>query len=130
MLTRDAILAAQDFKTVDVEVPEWGGSLRLRTLSVAGRDAVQAAATDLSGKVNPTRFAALLIVRTAIDESGQRLFSDEEANVIAEKGPEAFQRVFDAASKLNGFGAESVDAAEKNSSPAQSGSSSSDSPAS
>lgn len=33
ILTKQAILTAQDLKTEDVAVPEWGGEVRVRTLN-------------------------------------------------------------------------------------------------
>ena len=33
LLTRDEILAADDIKTEDVEVPEWGGDVRVSVMS-------------------------------------------------------------------------------------------------
>ena len=34
-LSREVVLAAQDLKTEDVEVPEWGGTLLVRELTVS-----------------------------------------------------------------------------------------------
>jgi hypothetical protein len=33
-LKREQILKANDIKTIEVEVPEWGGTVRLRTMSL------------------------------------------------------------------------------------------------
>lgn len=41
LLTRDAVLAAKDFTTKDVDVPEWGGMLRVRGLSGRERSALE-----------------------------------------------------------------------------------------
>jgi hypothetical protein len=41
-LTRDAILQAPDLQGEDVAVPEWGGTVRVRGLSGAQRDAYEA----------------------------------------------------------------------------------------
>ena len=38
-LSRDAILQREDIKTEDVEVPEWGGTVRVRGMSGVQRDA-------------------------------------------------------------------------------------------
>ena len=37
-LSKDQILGAVDFSFVEVEVPEWGGTVRIRGLSAAERD--------------------------------------------------------------------------------------------
>ena len=38
LLSKEAILAAQDLPSEDVEVPEWGGTVRVRGLDGKGRD--------------------------------------------------------------------------------------------
>jgi hypothetical protein len=123
MLTRDAILGAQDLKTVDVPVPEWGGDVRLRMLTGAERNALHAAAAA-GGKFDATLFASLLVAKTIVGDDGGRLFGDDDAPALAAKSASAFNRVFEAAAKLNGLGGNAVDEAEGNSSAAQSGASS------
>lgn len=127
MLTRDAILQVVDLKTVDIDVPEWGGGVRLRMLTGAERNALHADASP-GGKFDTTAFAAGLIVRCIIGEDGGRLFSDDETQLLAQKSSAAFTRVFEAAARLNGLHSESAGAAEKNSPAAPSGASSSASP--
>ena len=41
-LSRDTILQREDIKTEDVEVPEWGGTVRVRGMSGVERDAFEA----------------------------------------------------------------------------------------
>ncbi len=43
LLTKDDILGADDLATEDVEVPEWGGCVRVRALTGTERDAFEAA---------------------------------------------------------------------------------------
>ena len=43
LLTKSAILAANDLKTQDVDVPEWGGAVRVRAFSGRERDAFEQA---------------------------------------------------------------------------------------
>ena len=42
LLSKTAILAAQDLQTEDVEVPEWGGAVRVRSFTGRERDAFEA----------------------------------------------------------------------------------------
>jgi len=46
LLTRDAILEAQDLQHEEVYIPEWGGSVRVRTLTGAERDAFEQSIVD------------------------------------------------------------------------------------
>ena len=42
LLSKTAILAAQDLQTEDVEVPEWGGAVRVRSFTGRERDVFEA----------------------------------------------------------------------------------------
>lgn len=114
MLSRQAILDAQDLKTVDVDVPEWGDTIRLRMLSAAERFAVNEAGT-VDGKFDAARYQTAVIAATAVNEDGTRLFEDQDAYALAAKSSGAIERIFAAAAKLNGMGPKSTDDAEKNS---------------
>ena len=50
-----------------------------------------------------------------IDESGQRLFTDEEADLLGAKSGAALDRVFAIAQKLNGLSGADVEEFSKNS---------------
>jgi len=42
LLSKTAILAANDLKSEDIEVPEWGGAVRVRSFTGRERDAFEA----------------------------------------------------------------------------------------
>lgn len=104
LLTADQILAADDSPTLDVEVPEWGGTVRVRTLSGAERDAFEASIAQQAGKskkANLANLRARLVAKCVIGEDGKRLFSDSQAVALGQKSSAALDRVFEAARKLN-----------------------------
>ena len=106
LLSKTAILAAQDLQTEDVEVPEWGGAVRVRSFTGRERDAFQASMVRGDGrdrKVDRTNMRARLVGLTVIDETGQRLFTDEEVDLLEAKSGAALDRVFAVAQKLNGL---------------------------
>lgn len=109
MLTRDSILSAQDLKTEDVDVPEWGGTVKVRVFSGAARDrldAFLAKVVDQSGKLkDPTGLRALVVILAACDEGGCALFSGKDAEALEQKSSVALNRVFEAAARINGLGA-------------------------
>ena len=116
LLTKDAILNAQDLQRVEVEVPEWGGTVWIRTLTGNQRDVFEASLMKANGKTqNLTnvrgRFAALVVC----DESGTQMFNDAEAMKLGEKSAAALNRIWDAGTQLNGIGEEAVKELEKNS---------------
>ncbi len=111
LLGRDAILAVSDLPSVDVEVPEWGGSVRVRMLTGGERDAFEVSTLTRKGKTfetNLVNMRARLVALTAVDENGARLFSEDDVTALAAKSAAALNRVFMAAQKLNGLTEEAV----------------------
>lgn len=106
LLSKDAILGADDLITEDVEVPEWGGTVRVRMMTGAERDAFEESLSRTKGKsvkANLANLRARLVAKTVVDEAGKRLFTDAEAGVLGQKSAAALDRVFDAARTLNGM---------------------------
>lgn len=128
MLTRKQILAADDLKSEDVNVPEWGGSVRVTVMSGTARDAFQER-MSISDK-SISYFHNSLLVATAVGGDGAALFSVADMDALRAKSAAAVTRVATVAERLNGFGVKAVEIAEKNSEAAPSGASGSDSPAS
>ena len=119
LLSKTAILTAQDLQTEDVEVPEWGGAVRVRSFTGRERDAFEASMVRGEGrdrKVDLTNMRARLVGLTVIDETGQRLFTDEEVDLLGAKSGAALDRVFAVAQKLNGLSGTDVEELAKNSS--------------
>lgn len=131
LLTKATILAASDLKTEDVEVPEWGGTVRVRSFTGRERDAFEAGMVRGDGKdrkVDLTNMRARLVGLTVIDEAGQRIFTDEEVDLLGAKSGAALDRVFAVAQKLNGLSGADVEELAKNSSGGPSAACTSDSP--
>lgn len=119
ILDKAAILGASDLKTVDVAVPEWGGTVRVRTMTGADRDAFESSlvtiAEDGARKPDMSNYRAKLVAMTLVDPDGKLMFGVDEIGHLAGKSAAALQRVFEAAQKLNGLGEGADEAAVKNS---------------
>lgn len=117
-LSKAEILDALDLKTEIVEVPEWGGAVTVRTMTGADRDAFeeQLVRVGPDGKREPDlrNMRAKLVALTVIDENGDRMFNEDDIRALTAKSAAALARVADAAQRLNGLGADSVEEAEKN----------------
>lgn len=123
LLSKDQIFTAQDLKTVDVSVPEWGGDVRVRTLTGAERDQYEADSIKTSkGKreVNLSNLRARLVAMCAVDEAGQPLFERGDVLKLGQKSAAALERVFEAAATLNGMSDEDVEELSGNSGGGQS----------
>jgi hypothetical protein len=114
-LTRDMILEAADLKREPVNVPEWGGDVYVSSFTGTERDAFEAKLAEGKGAMKNIR--ALLVAYCAVDEHGNRIFQDKDAEVLGRKSAIALNRVFEVAMRLNGIGAKEVSDMEKNSEP-------------
>jgi hypothetical protein len=111
ILSKEAILAADDLPRESVSVPEWGGDVLVRTMSGTDRDAFEASLLEKDGRMENVR--ARLVALTLCDAQGDRLFDDGEIAALGRKSARALDRVFSVAQRLNGIGVEQVDAAKK-----------------
>lgn len=116
-LTKAAILAAQDAQYEDVEVPEWGGTVRIKALTAAERDDYEAL-VFLDSKGEPVKrredIRAKLILFAAINEDGSRMFEEKDIRELSKKSAKPMNRLWSVASRLSGLGADDLKELEKN----------------
>lgn len=112
-LTADQILSADDAKPLEVAVPEWGGSVFIRVMSVGERDAYE---RKWIGKreTGIDNFRTEYLSRVLCDEKGNLLFTPEKATALAAKSGAVMGRLFDAAMKHNYMQEDAVENAAKN----------------
>jgi len=106
-LTREQILAArnrEDRKPVKVSVPEWGGDVYLRVLTVADQ-------VNLSEGVKPAETPIQVLLMCLVDEQGTRIFGDEDGDELAKEEFPVVLRLFGEAAKLNGLTSKELEAA-------------------
>lgn len=108
MLNRESILKATDLKTIDIDVPEWGGSIRIRTMTGAARQEYYRVTAGKDG--TPKNVMEALIVACAVDDAGVPIFSVGDIAELSKKSAIALNKVFEAAAELNGLTQKSVDA--------------------
>jgi hypothetical protein len=115
LLTLDAILAADQLKFEDVAVPEWGGTVRVRAMTGAERDAIGAVLADKTKSPNfGSLYAASVTATCVVGEDGAPLFGLDKIEVLRARSVAALDRVYQAAMRLNSASVEDV---EKNSLP-------------
>lgn len=95
-LNRSQILASWDLKTDEVKVPEWGGTVFVRTMTGTQRDELEVRLKD-----NKSNVRAYVAARTVCDEVGDLIFSDKDIPELGKKSGAALDRIFEAAIKLN-----------------------------
>lgn len=111
-LSRDAILAAEDRTYEDVDCPEWGGTVRLRSITGAQRDAYEQGIVQQRGNsraLNLRNARAKLIVLCAVDDTGKPLFTEADVNALGRKNAKPLDRLFDACRRLAGLSDDDVE---------------------
>ena len=129
ILSKDEILESQDMRIQTVAVPEWGGSVRLRSLTGAERDAFEATLVkEVGGKRLPdmNNLRAKLLAATVVDEEDKPIFGVHDLVALGRKSAVAIDRIFAVAQRLNAMAPESVEESIKNSMPGPSAGSTSD----
>lgn len=114
MLTRAAILAADDVKFEDVPVPEWSKDpakpdfVRVRTATAADRLRMSGA-----GKADASPYV-IWIAGCCVDAKGEPLFTQADIPALMQKSYPATERLYNVIERLNGLGAVAVKEAAKN----------------
>lgn len=104
LLSRDQILDADDIKYEELPVPEWGGSVRLKSLAGEERDAFEASTVESKGgktKANLANLRARLVSRCVVNEEGLLLFSPPDIKLLGKKSAAALDRVFSKCQEMN-----------------------------
>ena len=115
-LSASQIIAADDSKIEAIEVPEWGGTVYVKTLRGTDRDAFEESLSKEKDKPFRSRF----LVMTLCDDRGSLLFKPEQVSALGEKSSLVLNRVFDAAWAINYFTPEKVEELGKDSPSVQS----------
>lgn len=123
-----SILAASDRKSVRVEVPEWGLTVEVRSLTARARAEFVRLGTLHKGD-RAAQLEAVqpwVIVESAYDgETGEQLFTHDQHAALLGMNPEVLDRLSGAAVIVSGLGKDSREEAGKGSAPTPIGASSS-----
>lgn len=131
LLTKEGLQQAVNLRTERVEVPEWGGEVIVRELTGKERDLFEESFIVVQGKKRSTtleNMRAKLVAKSIVDEKGNRLLTDKDAEWLGSRSAAALDRVFEVAQRLSGISDADVEDLTKNSSPGQSEDSTSASP--
>lgn len=110
MNIKQQILDANDRPSIAIAVPEWGGvAVHIGTMNGTERDAWEVLLAQQKAE-SVDNFRARLLVMCMYDDSGTRIFADNEAALLAGKSSVVLDRLYTAAAKLNAIGKQEVDA--------------------
>lgn len=112
-LSKSQILAAQDQGLLELQVPEWGGSVFIRVMTVGERDSY-----ENEWMINKDRgvsnFRSKFLQRVLCDEKGDLLFSAAEVDALASKSARVITRIWKEAMRHNALTDDDVEEMAKN----------------
>lgn len=115
LLNKNQILTADDLSYRQFDVAEWGGAVRVRTMTGAERDAYEAEIYG-GGKLNIENVRARFLAKVLVNEQGELLFSDPgDVVVLGKKNARALQRIFRVAQEINALDDATLEELAKNS---------------
>lgn len=112
LLSREQILAATALPEEEVNVPEWGGSVRVRGLTGAQRDHYESTLIQQKGdkrELNLRNARAKLVAMACVDQKGGKLFTSSDVEALGQLSASALNRIWEAARRLSGLGDEDVE---------------------
>ena len=90
MLTKEQILASSDLAEREVECPEWGGSVKIRGLSLATRNNIANGATDMiNSKIDTEKMQVLTFIESVVEPK----FTIADFEALRNKSATAMDRV-------------------------------------
>lgn len=116
MSLRDRIFAADDIGRESLEVPQWGVTLEIRTMTAHRRSQMLKAAALDEGGVDLDVLYPMLVVSCVFDpETGEAVFTNDDMAGLQEKSAAAIELVATKAMEMSGMTAKAVDAEGKSS---------------
>ena len=110
LLTAADILAAEDQEIKEVAVPEWGGSVFVRSMNGNERDRYEKQFMEWrlkKGKLTSMR--ASMLVLCLCDETGKRIFTQRQIDDLGTKSSRVLDRLWDVARDLSGMDDDDVE---------------------
>lgn len=99
ILSVEDILTAPDIQERVVEVPEWGGAVKIKSFTKQRQIQLRAQAVDGKGEVDSERMELLMFIEGVVEPR----FSAQHIDLLKEKSASAMDRVLSAILDLGGL---------------------------
>jgi len=115
-LSIEEVLAKEDLPLIEVQIPQWGGSVWVRTMRADERSVMEDehTASRNGDAVKSGMFRKRLLGRTLANEDGSDWLSPQQLDQLMTKNAAAVELIVEAALNQNGFGRKDVEELEKN----------------
>lgn len=110
-----AILGTDDMRYEIVDVPEWNGKVRIRSMTGEERDAFESSIAGEGKKMNTQNIRAKMVMLTVVNSKGERIFNKDQIDALGKKSAAALNRVYEASAKLSAITKADVEELAKNS---------------
>ena len=111
ILTKEEILAAEDIPTQVVDVPAWGGAVRVAGMSLGKRNEMMRKIKGKDGEIDPEKASLEAFVTGVVEPK----FTREDFDALRQKSASAIDDVTKVFLELSGVGEDATESAEKNS---------------
>mgnify|MGYP006883108143 CR=1 FL=1 len=116
-LNREAFLRPAEVPVELVEIPELGGSIKVRGMTARQRSEFEKQFQTASGKQSKTRIAEVrerLVVACCVNDDGSLMFSEEDISAIGNQAAGVVERIVNVAQRLCGMSNTDVEELAKN----------------
>ena len=110
-LTLDQIKTADDIKQNIVEIPEWGGDVKIKCMSGRLRNNLE---QKVASNAPHGDIKMLVITSCCLGEDGNPLFTPADKKWLVEKASSPIETLFVEICKISGMGKEAFEEAEGN----------------
>ena len=107
ILTKTQILSASDSDFSEVSVPEWGGEVRIRAMSLREKDTLDR--LFKKEDLTDSEFMSHVLLVGVCDETGQPIFTSDDIPGLLDRNLSVVRRIVAAWRKLNGLLTEGAD---------------------
>ena len=104
-------------KTVEVDVPEWGGTVLVRELTAGEVDEMGFSMATPDGSLDATKAKSFRIKAAAwciVDEDGKSVFTEKDIRELGQKSHSAIERITNAIMEISNIGGEVEEEEPKN----------------
>lgn len=112
------ILSADDIEQETVEIPQWGVTVLIKSMTAKARSKMISNAVTSDGQVNLEEIMPDMVILCTFDpETGEQVFKDGDRDALMSKSASAVEVIATVAMRLSGMTENAVDVSGKGFSP-------------
>jgi hypothetical protein len=111
---RDQIINADDIEHEIIEVPVWGVSIEVRSMTGRARTRLIKTATDNDGQLDMETLYPDMVILCAFDpETGEQIFTQDDRDLLLSKSAGPLELIALAAMRISGMTPDAIEVAGK-----------------